>query len=163
MKRFTKYKRAERRQDMKKFIMMALVAMATLLVANFAFAQAEGECNSGLCGTPDESGGGCGCGCGSILIANTDLGDTYQYADDYDEDGLEDDQDNCPFVANRDQSDGDGDGIGDQCDNCADLANVEQENMDGDNEGDVCDTDKDGDGVLDTVDNCPDVANPTQA
>ncbi|NMB74744.1 MAG: thrombospondin, partial [Myxococcales bacterium] len=85
------------------------IVLALLLVAVPAFAQAPGECSGGLCGTPNESGGGCGCGCGcgSILIANTDLGDTYQYADDYDEDGIEDDFDNCPFSPNRDQVDAD--------------------------------------------------------
>ncbi len=148
---------------MNKFLMVALVAMATLLVSNFAFAQAQGECNTGLCGTPDESGGGCGCGCGSILIANTDLGDTYQYADDYDEDGIEDDQDNCPFVANRDQTDSDGDGVGDACDNCPTVYNPDQKDMDGDGTGDVCDSDRDGDGIPNDIDNCPDVYNPSQA
>lgn len=146
---------------MKKFLMIALVAMATLLVAGYASAQTPGECSGGLCGTPATSGGGCGCGCGSILIANTDLGDTYQYADDYDEDGYEDDQDNCPFVPNRDQADRDGDKIGDACDNCPDISNADQKDMDGDGVGDVCDPDKDGDNVL-ADDNCPEVYNPKQ-
>lgn len=42
----------------------------------------------------------------------------YIFADD-DEDGLGMICDNCPFVANPDQSDFDGDGIGDACDVCA--------------------------------------------
>jgi hypothetical protein len=137
--------------------------MAFFLVSP-AFAQSPGECTGGLCGTPDESGGGCGCGCGcgSILIANTDLGDTYQYADDYDEDGIEDDFDNCPFIANRDQADGDGDGHGDGCDNCAVQANEFQRDVDGDGLGDLCDDDVDGDGILNGLDNCIEVRNPTQ-
>jgi uncharacterized protein (TIGR03382 family) len=138
-----------------------------LLLSVPAWAQAPGECVGGLCGTPDESGGGgcgcgCGCGCGSILIANTDLGDTYQYADDYDEDGIEDDFDNCPFMPNRDQSDRDGDAVGDTCDNCAATANELQLDADGDRIGDMCDEDIDGDEVLNIADNCPMVRNPTQ-
>ncbi len=133
--------------------------------------EAPGECTGGLCGTPDESGGspctdgvcsGCGCGCGSILIANTDLGDTYQYADDYDEDGIEDDYDNCPFAANRDQADSDGDGHGDACDNCAAVANEFQRDVDGDGLGDLCDDDIDGDSIPNAIDNCVEVRNPTQ-
>ena len=96
-----------------------LIAVLTVAGA-FAFAlpaaaqdeaPPSGECTQDsddeACGTPDQSGGGCGCGGGSILIANTDEGDSYQYADDYDDDGREDNTDNCPFAANADQSDGD--------------------------------------------------------
>jgi hypothetical protein len=136
-----------------------------LFVAGPAFAQddaAPGECSGGLCGTPDESGGGCGCGCGSILIANTDLGDTYQYADDYDEDGIEDDYDNCAFVPNRDQADSDGDSKGDACDNCLTIANELQVDSDGDTIGDLCDPDIDNDNVLNAADNCQYISNPTQ-
>jgi uncharacterized protein (TIGR03382 family) len=150
---------------MGKKILVALVAMVALMFAVPALAQAPGECVGGLCGTPDESGGGgcgCGCGCGSILIANTDLGDTYQYADDYDEDGIEDDFDNCPFSPNRDQADRDGDSVGDACDNCAATANEAQLDSDGDHMGDACDPDIDGDNVLNLSDNCPQVRNPTQ-
>jgi len=150
---------------MGKKIFTVLVAGIALMFAIPALAQSPGECTGGLCGTPDESGGGgcgCGCGCGSILIANTDLGDTYQYADDFDEDGIEDDFDNCPFTPNRDQSDHDGDAVGDSCDNCADVANELQLDSDGDKIGDLCDPDADGDEVLNTVDNCPVVRNPTQ-
>ena len=150
---------------MKKFAIIMMLAAVAMFVAVPAFAQDEapGECTGGLCGTPDESGGGCGCGCGSILIANTDLGDTYQYADDYDEDGIEDDFDNCPFLANRDQVDADGDMVGDACDNCAAAANEAQLDVDGDLLGDLCDDDIDGDAIPNALDNCIEVRNPTQA
>lgn len=126
---------------------------------------APGECSSGFCGTPNQDGGGCGCGCGcgcSILINNTDLGETYSTSDDVDRDGFESDFDNCPFLANRDQADGDGDGIGDACDNAPLTANPDQGDMDGDGVGDIADDDTDGDGVLNGADNCVRVYNPAQ-
>jgi hypothetical protein len=145
---------------------LALPIAVLLVVPSVAFGQAGnqgGECTGGLCGTPNQSGGGCSCGCGcSILINRTDVGDTYQYADDFDDDGLEDDFDNCPFSANAGQEDADGDGVGDACDNCASGANVMQEDVDGDGEGDVCDPDADNDTVLNADDGCPLVANPSQ-
>ena len=138
------------------------------LVAPAAFAQdssgnAGGECSGGLCGAPNQTGGGCGCGCGcSILINMSDQGDTYQFSDDYDGDGLEDDFDNCPFGANDDQADNDGDGIGDMCDNCAGSANDAQLDADGDGSGDACDTDRDNDGIPNSGDLCDLVSDPSQ-
>ncbi|MCA9526139.1 MAG: thrombospondin type 3 repeat-containing protein, partial [Myxococcales bacterium] len=122
------------------------------------------ECdnNFGECGTPNMSGGGGGGGGGggSILINNTDLGDTYQHADDFDDDGHEDPTDNCPRARNPDQADSDGDGRGDACDNCLGAANADQADLDGDGLGDACDPDRDGDGVPDAEDSCPGVPNP---
>jgi hypothetical protein len=43
-------------------------------------------------------------------------------APDADHDGVADDTDTCPTIANPDQLDSDGDGIGDACDSCADTA-----------------------------------------
>jgi len=146
----------------KIWMVVALVGMGVFLYTSTSFAQSAGECSGGACGTPMTSGGGCGCGCGSILVNNTDEGDTYQYADDYDTDGREDDVDNCPFVVNKDQLDSDGDGIGDACDNCSKVANKDQVDVDGDGIGDGCDTDADNDGLPNASDNCPLVPNPDQ-
>jgi len=114
------------------------------------------ECDNNFsdCGTPEQSGGGGGGG-GSILIANTDLGDSYQHADDFDDDGIEDPSDNCMRIQNPDQLDRDGDGVGDSCDNCINIHNPYQQNMDGDLLGDYCDNDIDNDQILNEDDECP--------
>jgi len=87
---------------------------------------------------------------------------------DGDGDRVPDMLDNCPLVANPDQSDFDGDGRGDACDgdddddgvgdtldNCPLTPNPGQEDYDGDGVGDACDGDGDNDGVPDTADACP--------
>ena len=89
---------------------------------------------------------------------------------DRDEDGIEDDLDNCPEIANPEQEDGDMDGKGDACDdddmdqildyrsdgtggsivndNCLDVPNNnDQRDSDWDGQGDACDDDVDGDGL----------------
>ena len=123
------------------------------------------ECdnNYGECGTPETSGGGNSGGGGAILIANTDLGDTYQSADDYDDDGVEDSYDNCPRQPNREQFDSDGDGVGDLCDNCRDTHNQNQWDLESDGIGDLCDEDLDNDGIENISDNCPRVYNADQS
>jgi len=86
---------------------------------------------------------------------------------DADDDGIADDDDNCPNTPNANQNDIDGDLIGDACDddidgdgilndvdNCPFDYNPSQSDFDGDFIGDVCDQDLDGDGVLDVVDAC---------
>ena len=109
---------------------------------------------------------------------------------DADGDGIPDDTDNCPALANADQADADVDGIGDRCDacpadaandidedgvcgdvdNCPINANPNQADTDADGAGDLCDAcpadaanDIDEDGVCGDVDNCPINANPNQA
>ena len=74
---------------------------------------------------------------------------------DLDLDGVLNDADNCPAVANATQTDVDGDQVGDACDNCPTAANLDQHDTDGDGTGDACDTeqcdgvDNDGDGTVD--------------
>jgi hypothetical protein len=95
---------------------------------------------------------------------------------DSDGDGVLDDQDNCPELANPDQADADDDGIGDVCepdgdedgvaddkDNCVSTPNSDQQDTDGDGQGDACDADDDSDGVVDSADNCLLIGNTNQA
>ena len=65
---------------------------------------------------------------------------------DTDADGVSDNADNCPAMANPGQADGDADGTGDACDNCPGIWNPDQADMDADGLGDLCDPDIDGDG-----------------
>ena len=108
------------------------------------------------------------------------------FTSDRDGDGRRLGNDNCPNVANVDQTDLDGDEVGDACDtdrdgdgdlngadNCADVRNADQADRDRDGIGDACDpvddtplvvdTDLDRDQVLDAIDNCAGVANTDQA
>lgn len=111
---------------------------------------------------------------------------------DQDGDGIADDADNCPGVANPDQANADGDSFGDACDPCPGVftpliydADSDGILEDGDCSGVAgdypctggntvgCDDncpdfynpsqiDTDGDGVADACDNCPSLPNPTQ-
>ncbi len=80
-----------------------------------------------------------------------------------DNDQIENQDDNCPFVSNQPQTNSDADEHGDACDNCINDDNSDQADLDGDGEGDVCDSDRDGDSVLNGSDNCPDDPNLDQA
>lgn len=102
--------------------------------------------------------------------------DAKEWADS-DDDGVGDNSDNCPEVANPDQTDTDGDGLGDPCDpsplgdtdgdgvndendNCPSVSNANQADLDGDGAGDVCDPDIDGDGTANGADAFP--TNPAE-
>jgi len=97
-------------------------------------------------------------------------------APDTDNDGVPDETDNCPQIANPNQVDQDLDGLGNLCDldrdgdgvdnlvdNCPDFENADQVDLDGDGMGDACEADDDNDGVVDELDNCPLNSNPDQA
>jgi len=108
---------------------------------------------------------------------------------DADGDGRCTSLDNCPTLANANQSNSDGDLLGDACDpcpgdqfndsdgdglcagvdNCPSIANADQANADGDFLGDACDScrfdpgnDGDRDGVCGDADNCPVIRNADQ-
>ncbi len=73
---------------------------------------------------------------------------------DSDEDTIPDERDNCPFIANLDQTDVnankqgdvcedfDQDGVMNKVDNCPDIPNRNQEDKDADGAGDACDDDE---------------------
>lgn len=92
---------------------------------------------------------------GGFLVVSTGIGERYGIGlsqpfaggPDFDEDTVPDNEDNCPDVYNKQQTDDDGDGIGNRCDDTPV------------GEGKV---DTDGDGFSDDVDNCPEVFNVGQ-
>jgi len=136
-------------------------------VANYYQEDADGDCPHGLY-SEDAYCQGCPF---DPYLEDPQCGDACD--DDADNDGIANDQDNCPTVVNPGQEDEDGDGAGDPCDNCLGLANPDQADTDEDGPGDACDncpndanedqTDGDGDDVGDVCDNCPADANGDQA
>ena len=81
---------------------------------------------------------------------------------DADGDGVIDEQDICPGVADENQLDRDDDGFGDECDFCPDLATRFNHDEDSDTHGDECDLcpadpnfqiDAEGDDIGDACDN----------
>jgi hypothetical protein len=66
-----------------------------------------------------------------------------------------------PVLALIVDTDADDDGVSDDVDNCPAVANTDQANFDGDTVGDACDEDDDNDGVLDALDAFP--LDPTES
>jgi hypothetical protein len=63
------------------------------------------------------------------------------YPLDSDNDGIFNNEDNCPIVYNPGQDDvGDGDGVGDICDNCPEMSNPDQKDSNGNGVGDACES-----------------------
>jgi hypothetical protein len=100
---------------------------------------------------------------GAVSNATIAVGQACPPPPDSDSDTVPDSLDNCPLIANPDQTDTDADGLGDACDpdddddTVADVADncpltINPSQLDGDT-----------DGVGDACDNCPLVYNPDQA
>lgn len=101
--------------------------------------------------------------CDGILDENDNCYDIANPGqEDSDIDGTGDVCDNCPDLANGGQEDSDCDTVGDACDNCPQAYNPDQRDVDSDGAGDACDSDSDGDGILNDLDNCPIVFNHGQ-
>ncbi len=96
-----------------------------------------------------------------FLVALVGCGSGNNVPPDVDGDGIEDSLDAFPNDPNE-STDGDDDGVGDNGDNCPAIANSDQVDTDSDGTGDACDDDKDADSVLNDADNCPMVANTNQ-
>jgi imidazolonepropionase-like amidohydrolase len=70
----------------------------------------------------DFDGDGIGDSCDVCPLAEGETCDPFDPTD-RDDDGVTNDEDNCPAMANTDQADADSDGLGDLCDPCSDFAN----------------------------------------
>ena len=102
---------------------------------------------------------------GETTAGEVTAGEPLPLDEDEDNDGVQNQDDNCPLIANNSQRDRDDDGVGNACDNCPENPNFDQSDQDSDGVGDACEAfqDSDEDRVIDTEDNCPDLPNPRQA
>lgn len=89
-----------------------------------------------------------------------DARDIYARDLDIDGDAVLEGADNCPAVANADQSDRDSDGRGDACDDCPDDSSKVEPGVCGCG---AADRDTDGDGTADCTDRCPNDAGKSSA
>ncbi len=71
---------------------------------------------------------------------------------DCDADGVLDDVDICPCIANPLQEDSDGDGVGDACDNCTLVSNPDQCDSNLDGFGNLCDADLNDNNIVNSFD-----------
>jgi len=117
-------------------------------------------CQGGVCvlNNDDDGDGVANC---ADLCANTSAGQSVN-ADGCSCSQLScDDNDPCTTdsclagVCTHILADADGDGVCDSLDNCPNVANGDQTDTDGDGQGDACDNDDDNDGIPDASDNCP--------
>lgn len=95
----------------------------------------------------------------NLLLTPDPYGIALRDTSDFDLDGIPNESDNCPSVANPEQADTDGDGLADACDLDIDDDRVlnEIDNCRFVSNGDQSDQDKDG--IGDACDNCPTVSN----
>jgi hypothetical protein len=104
------------------------LALLTLLCA----------CSFRLNGAGPDGGGSGSSGSGVDAAMGSGI-DAPGGSKDTDGDGVPDNLDNCPTVANADQRDHDTDGRGDVCDLCPHIAEPADVDSDGDGVGDACD------------------------
>lgn len=89
--------------------------------------------NAYVHGNMDISGNNTNCNDISFIVP-----DCYISLQDNDNDGDLNTSDNCPDIANADQTDTDNDGVGDACDNCPTIVNTDQTDTNNDGIGDAC-------------------------
>lgn len=138
---------------------LAIVLVLSLVVATFVACSGLAPASFIVVVLALVAAGGLGIGCSQAVRVGDGDGDG-----DCDNDGISDEEDNCPEDANATQEDRDGDGIGDVCDFCPEIDDPDMVDSDLDGIGDGCDDfpDYDADGVADDDDNCPFVFNPDQ-